>query len=82
MDRVTTVDVMASKDPDEVREIFDHFDRDRSGQIDASEWLDLLGALDADFSPEEAALGLQTVDADHSGTVEFGEFLSWWTGRD
>ena len=70
---------MAIKDPDEVREIFDHFDRDGNGTIDRREWGSLLEALDADFTEEEAAVGLDAVDANRNGKIEFKEFMRWWT---
>ena len=63
---------------EEIREIFDHFDRDSNGVIDASEFRALLEALGADMEPEEIALGLSIVDADSNGTVEWDEFLPWW----
>ncbi len=65
-------------DRDEIREIFDHFDKDGSGTIDAGEFAALLDALDADMSPSEVALGLSIVDANGNGRVEWREFLTWW----
>ncbi len=70
---------MAKKDPDEVREIFEHYDRDGNGTIDRREWGRFLDALDANFSEEEAAAGLEAVDTNHNGKIEFREFMRWWT---
>ena len=39
----------------EAREVFDKFDADGSGSIDASELKDALDAADVDVSPEEVA---------------------------
>lgn len=70
---------MAKKDPAEVREIFDHFDRDKNGTIDRREWGSFLDALDAGFSEDEAAAGLEAVDTNNNGKIEFREFMKWWT---
>ena len=64
---------------EEIREIFDHFDRDKNGVIDASEFRALLEALGAEMEPEEIAIGLSIVDSDQNGTVEWDEFLPWWS---
>jgi Ca2+-binding EF-hand superfamily protein len=70
---------MAIKDPDEVREIFNHFDRDGNGTIDRREWGSLLEALDSGFTEEEAAAGLDAVDVNRNGKIELREFIKWWT---
>ena len=70
---------MSIKDPDEVREIFDHYDRDGNGTIDKREWGSFLDALDSQFTEEEAAAGLIAVDVNRNGKIEFREFMKWWT---
>jgi len=62
----------------EVREIFDHFDTNGNGIIEASEFNNLVSALDAQMDPDAIRLGLSIVDADGNGTVEWDEFLGWW----
>lgn len=62
-----------------LRESFDHFDKDGNGRIDREEFSALLAALSEDFSREEAAIGFQVIDVDHSGRISFDEFLAWWT---
>lgn len=65
----------------ELRESFDHFDRDNNGHIDRSEFGELLEAMGAEMSTEEADIGFDLIDADHNGTIELEEFLQWWTER-
>jgi Ca2+-binding EF-hand superfamily protein len=72
---------MAELSAKQIRSIFDHYDRDRSGYIDASEWTNFLGVLDPTLSKEEAQAGLLAVDTDHDGRVGFDEFLKWWFSR-
>jgi Ca2+-binding EF-hand superfamily protein len=69
---------VAIKDPEEVREIFDHFDRDGNGTIDRREWGRFLDALGSGFTEEEAAVGLEAVDVNGNGKIEFREFMKWW----
>lgn len=65
----------------EAREIFDHFDRDRSGRMDVQEFVSLMKALDALGDPEELAAGLGAVDTDNDGRIDFEEFLAFWLDR-
>ena len=68
-----------AKSKDEVRETFEHFDRDQNGTIDAAEFAQLLEALGGGFSPAEAKAGLAVVDANKNGRIEFAEFYRWWS---
>ena len=72
---------MAELSVGQIRAIFDHYDRDRNGYIDASEWTNFLGVLDPTLPKEEAHAGLLAVDRNHNGRVEFKEFLKWWFSR-
>tara|TARA_R110002096_G_scaffold350395_2_gene543531 strand:- start:118464 stop:118667 length:204 start_codon:yes stop_codon:yes gene_type:complete len=65
----------------ELREIFEHYDKDKSGSIESSELTTLLNALDAGMSEAEIATGLRALDEDGNGTIEFDEFVAWWTNR-
>lgn len=68
-------------DLDELREIFDHYDKDGNGRIDRSEFASLMMALGGAADPDEAAIGFQEIDGDRSGSVDFKEFASWWEDR-
>ncbi|KAJ2616774.1 hypothetical protein EV177_000903 [Coemansia sp. RSA 1804] len=52
------------------RRWFDAVDRDRSGQLDASDW--------SHFSIETVRLMIGMFDRDHSGTINFDEFIGLW----
>lgn len=60
---------------------FDSYDADASGTLDASELGNLLAKMGQEYSDAEVALILKQIDSDASGTVEFVEFLRWWTGH-
>ncbi len=66
---------------DEIREIFDHFDKDGNGTIESPEFAALLQALGADMSDREVAVGLEALDTDGNGRIDFDEFVSWWAEK-
>ena len=49
--------------------------------LEASELANLLAKMGQEYSDDEVALILKQIDQDSSGTVEFVEFLRWWTGN-
>ncbi|MBK8011704.1 MAG: EF-hand domain-containing protein [Deltaproteobacteria bacterium] len=65
----------------ELREVFEHFDRDGNGTIDPAELKALLEALGGGFTDEEVRIGLKEIDRNGNGKIEFSEFARWWTAR-
>lgn len=65
----------------EIREIFDHYDEDGNGVVDAAEFTRLCRTLDPAFDAAEIAVGLAIVDHDGNGQIEFEEFVTWWQTR-
>ena len=65
----------------EVREIFDHYDADGNGVVDADEFARLCRTLDPEFDEAEIKVGLSIVDHNGNGQIEFEEFVSWWQTR-
>jgi len=59
---------------DDLRELFDFYDEDRSGSIDQGELADLLAQMGQQKSPEEVERLFRLMDADQSNSVEFEEF--------
>ncbi len=72
---------LSEDDLAEIREIFSHFDRDSSGSIDIAEFDALLRALDAQVNDEETKTGLEALDANKNGKIDFDEFVEWWSDR-
>ena len=70
-----------SKSAEEIRETFDHFDRDGNGTMDVGEFVSLLQALGAAASAEEVAAGIEALDTNRSGRIDFDEFTAWWADR-
>ena len=68
-------------DAAEIREIFDHYDSDGNGVVDAAEFARLCRTLDPQFDDAEIAVGLAIVDSDGNGQIEFEEFTNWWQTR-
>lgn len=65
----------------EIREIFDHYDGDGNGVIDRDEFTQLLKTLDPDFTTAEIDAGLDALDENHDGVIQFDEFIHWWGDR-
>ena len=68
-------------DEEELRENFEHFDRNNDGKLDASEFAGLMEALGALEPGEDASIGFGAIDTDCSGLVEFDEFARWFSQR-
>lgn len=62
----------------ELRDNFDHFDRDQNGLLTLEEFALLLESLHADMSAEEVEAGFLALDTDANGGIDFEEFCSWW----
>jgi len=58
--------------------IFDKYDTDKSGSIDASEFQNLVYQLGYALSQLEIDLALKLLDGDASGKLDKAEFKKWW----
>ncbi len=71
--------MVSESDPDqEVREIFDHYDRDKDGVIELPEFARICEAAGMAMEEEELATGYADVDRDSDGTISWAEFVAWW----
>lgn len=62
----------------EVKEIFGHYDRDKSGVIETSEFARICEALGMEMEDDELQAGISVVDSDNDGRISWDEFLGWW----
>jgi calcium-binding protein CML len=58
-----------------LKEVFDHFDADGSGSIDAEELGNVFLSMGQEATQEEMTKLINSVDDDESGEIEFGEFM-------
>jgi calmodulin len=65
-------------DLQELKENFEHFDRDGNGRIDRAEFKRLMEVLGAESAEDELDAGFDVVDSDNDGAIDFHEFASWW----
>ena len=75
---------MASEDTpisaEDAAGIFRRADADASGELDASEFGEVLRELGVDDAEEREAM-FREMDADGGGTVSWEEFREWWFGE-
>ncbi|OQR93078.1 dynein 18 kDa light chain [Achlya hypogyna] len=67
--------ILTQEEIDACRESFVHFDKDGSGTIDKYELAKVLEAMGQRPTEEELFQMISEVDEDHSGEIEFAEFL-------
>ncbi|KAL7480553.1 hypothetical protein ACHAW6_006241 [Cyclotella cf. meneghiniana] len=61
---------------EQLKEVFDSLDTDKSGTIDAVEVRELMQTLGGAFTDEEISSLIRTMDLTDSGSVDFSEFQS------
>ncbi|XXF79782.1 EF-hand domain-containing protein [Myxococcaceae bacterium GXIMD 01537] len=74
------VDDMTSSG-NELLDIFQRYDRNRTGLIERGEFARILEALGQDITDEELEIALDVVDVDRTGKISWREFKNWWTSR-
>ena len=57
---------------------FAHYDRDRSGSIDPSEFALLLEDLGVEPTPDRISFAFSQLDKNNDGGISFEEFSTWW----
>lgn len=62
----------------EIRKNFDFFDNDTNGQIDLSEFINLLKIIEPSSTKVQAEEGFNLIDDDNNGAIDFEEFINWW----
>ena len=64
------------------RVMFDKYDKDGSGTIDAAEFKFLVYDLGYYLGDTELKTGLEQIDSNGNGSIEYDEFKRWWTSSD
>ncbi|RNA20017.1 calmodulin [Brachionus plicatilis] len=73
--RVMEVQFYRKYTNDEIRCIFDHFDRDNSGFITADELREALSKIGKTFRNEEIERMIKAIDKDNDGRISINEFV-------
>ena len=79
--KVTYIADLSEERVAEIKEIFSHYDRNRNNRIEVNEFQNLLIALGGELIEGEVAAGLEALDTNRNGTIEWGEFIAWWARR-
>ncbi|MEX2524172.1 MAG: EF-hand domain-containing protein [Gammaproteobacteria bacterium] len=65
----------------DLRATFDKYDKNGNGSIDWDEFCLLLDELVGDMALDEKSLAFHLVDTNHTGYINFEEFVKWWDNR-
>lgn len=65
----------------ELLDIFQKYDRNRTGSIEQAEFARLLEALGQNITDEELAIAFDIIDTDRTGKISWKQFKNWWTSR-
>ncbi|MDC0708634.1 EF-hand domain-containing protein [Stigmatella sp. ncwal1] len=65
----------------ELLDIFQKYDRNRTGFIEAPEFARLLEALGQNITEEDLQIAFDIIDIDRSGKISWKQFKNWWTSR-
>ena len=66
------------KSTEDLRKVFDSFDKDGSGELDLNEVVEAAKELDQDVSIAELDSIFKKIDKNHNGKIDFDEFKTWW----
>jgi calmodulin len=62
----------------ELRDNFEYFDTDGDGRLNRKEFGALMSALGATEDGSDPSRGFSSIDANHSGGIDFEEFADWF----
>jgi hypothetical protein len=65
----------------ELLDIFQKYDRNRTGYIEAPGFARLLEALGQNITDEELQMAFDDIDTERSGKISWKQFKNWWTSR-
>ena len=61
-----------------IQKDFSFFDRDKNGQIDLQEFIELLTVISPKTKASSVEEGFKLIDENEDGFIDFEEFLQWW----
>lgn len=72
---------MTEHEVEDLRKMFNRYDRDGSGSLDWDEFCLLVDELIGSMPLDEKSLAFNLADGNHTGVITFKEFIDWWQGR-
>lgn len=66
---------------DELRENFATCDENNDGNIQFSEFANLMGNLGAEMNADECKIGFNEIDTDKDGVISLDEFVAWFSDQ-
>jgi Ca2+-binding EF-hand superfamily protein len=65
----------------ELLDIFQKYDRNRTGYIEAPGFARLLEALGQNITDDELTIAFDIIDTERTGKISWKQFKNWWTSR-
>ncbi len=62
----------------EIKKIFEKYDTDNSDKIDWEEFCNMVDDLEVTVSPVGRTIVFNKIDSNHSGMINFEEFVECW----
>lgn len=69
------IETQTDRDYYDIKEVFDSWDKDKSGKIDRKEMSKVMKELGNDLSTEQCIKAIEVFDQDNDGQINFNEFM-------
>jgi hypothetical protein len=80
--RVAAAPTLSSKEVEEIRKVFEKFDKDKNGYLDVKELRELCTSLGYYMDKNDKEVSMQEIDTDRNGKIDFQEFCVWWAATE
>jgi Ca2+-binding EF-hand superfamily protein len=69
---------MSDLDYEEILTYFNNFDSKKNGQLDFTEFSELISSIGFNIGEEQLKEGFKKIDTDHNNAIDIDEFMAWW----
>jgi Ca2+-binding EF-hand superfamily protein len=69
---------MNELDYEDILAYFNNFDSKKNGELDFSEFADLVKSIGFNIGHEQLKEGFNKIDTDNNNAIDLEEFMAWW----